>query len=161
MWARRIDPARARIENIPFPETGHRFRDVVLHDGAAVGERRIQGRTVPVFEALALLEASHYQTFVLWAPRAAPATIESLAALAEREGCFVEDWSSSVRYICATCSEGPAPPEHEHHEPEAGRTVQPALAARDLAEALRLAQRWSEHEKIGPVSVRPAPESGR
>ncbi len=154
VWARRIDPARARIANIPYPESGHRFGDVILHDGAAVGERRISGKTVPVFNALALVEASDYQTFVVWAPNAAPSAIHSLVELAAEDDCFVEDWSSSVRYICAKCSKGPAPPEHRHSEREPGQPVQPALAARDLAEALRLAQSWSERERIGPVSVR-------
>jgi hypothetical protein len=42
----------------------------VLHDGAAAGERTIDGRTVPVFDALARLEPSDYQTFVVWAPNA-------------------------------------------------------------------------------------------
>ena len=37
VWARRIDPVRAVIKSIPFPESGFRYNDVVLHDGAAVG----------------------------------------------------------------------------------------------------------------------------
>ncbi|MCG3117025.1 MAG: tetratricopeptide repeat protein [Candidatus Manganitrophus sp. SA1] len=154
VWARRIDPARARIANIPFPETGYRFGDLVLHDGAAVGERRLGDKIVPVFNMLTLLETSEYKTFVLWAPNASQAAIESLAALAEEEGCFVEDWSSSVRYICATCSKGPALPEHIHQEPQSTKGVQPALAARNLEEALRLAQRWTERENLGPASAR-------
>src|SRR5919204_1203646 len=32
VWGRRIDPARVVIENIPFPESGHRHGDVVLDD---------------------------------------------------------------------------------------------------------------------------------
>jgi len=159
VWARRIDPARARIANIPFPESGHRFADVVLHDGAAVGEREMRGKTVPVFNALALLEAAECQTFVLWAPNATPNAIQSLASFAEEED--YEDWSSSVRYICAQCSQGPALPEHDHHELESGQTVQPAVAARTLTEALRLAQRWTERERVGPVSVRLLSEPGR
>ena len=147
------------IANIPFPESGHRFADVVLHDSAAVGEREMRGKTVPVFNALALLEAAEYQTFVLWAPNATPNAIQSLASFAEEED--YEDWSSSVRYICAQCSQGPALPEHDHHELESGQTVQPAVAARTLTEALRLAQRWTERERVGPVSVRLLSEPGR
>ncbi len=158
VWARRLDPARARIASIPFPESGHRFGDVVLHDGAAVGERRVRGRTVPVFNALERLEASEYQTFVLWAPHATRDAIRSLADLAEEDDCVVEDWSSSVRYICAECSEGPALPEHDHRERESDRTLQPAVAARSYDQALRLAQRWSGRERVGPVSVRLASE---
>jgi tetratricopeptide (TPR) repeat protein len=162
VWARRIDPARARLANIPFPESGHRFADLVLHDGAAAGERTISGRTVPVFNALTLLEASAYQTFVVWAPNAAAESISSLVELAEQDKCAVEDWSSSVRYICARCSGGPALPEHEHRhvEHQSRDSIQPALAARDLAQALRVAQRWSESAGVGPVSVRLASSGG-
>jgi tetratricopeptide (TPR) repeat protein len=154
VWARRIDPARARIVSVPLPESGHRYSDLLLHDGAAVGERRLGERAVPVFNALARLEASGYQTFVLWAPGATPGAIPALEALADEEECGFEDWSANVRYICAQCSRGPAPPGHQHHAPDAERSLQPAVAARSLAAALRLAQRWSEREGIGPVSVR-------
>ena len=47
VWARRIDPVRAKIENIPYPDSGFRFGDVVLHDGAAVGTREAGGREYP------------------------------------------------------------------------------------------------------------------
>ena len=36
VWARRIDPVRARIENVPMAASGYRCGDIVLHDGAAV-----------------------------------------------------------------------------------------------------------------------------
>src|SRR5262245_46574056 len=64
VWAHRIDPARAILANIPFPESGHRWRDQVLNDGAPVGYRRYEGREVPVFNALALLVPSPFGTFV-------------------------------------------------------------------------------------------------
>src|SRR5262245_790725 len=40
VWARRLDPARAEITSIPFPESKHRWRDIVLNDGAPVGYRK-------------------------------------------------------------------------------------------------------------------------
>lgn len=50
VWARRLCPARARIESLPYPESGVAFDDVVLHDGAPVGSRLdAGGREVPVF----------------------------------------------------------------------------------------------------------------
>src|SRR5262249_40245091 len=37
VWAYRIDPARAVLASIPFPESKHGWRDVVLNDGAPTG----------------------------------------------------------------------------------------------------------------------------
>jgi tetratricopeptide (TPR) repeat protein len=37
VWARRICPARAKIESIPLPESGFQYADIVLHDGALLG----------------------------------------------------------------------------------------------------------------------------
>ena len=36
LFARRIDPVRAVIVSVPYPRYGHRFGDIVLHDGASV-----------------------------------------------------------------------------------------------------------------------------
>jgi len=55
LWSRRIDPARAILMNVPLPGSGHRWRDLVLHDGAANGHRTLRGRQVPVFDELARL----------------------------------------------------------------------------------------------------------
>src|SRR5690606_30084312 len=55
VFARRIDPARARLLNVPLQESGHRFGDIVLHDGAATGHRFDGQREVPVFNELSRL----------------------------------------------------------------------------------------------------------
>ncbi|MGR8933819.1 MAG: tetratricopeptide repeat protein [Gammaproteobacteria bacterium] len=60
VWARRIDPVRARIESIPLPESGFRYADVVLHDGAAVGYRKIENHQYPVFNVLELFEQINF-----------------------------------------------------------------------------------------------------
>lgn len=59
VWATRIDPVRARIESIPLPESGYRYFDIVLHDGAAVGYREVGEMEYPVFNALELFEKHH------------------------------------------------------------------------------------------------------
>ena len=40
VWAFRLDPARASLASIPFPESKYRWKDVVLNDGEPVGFRR-------------------------------------------------------------------------------------------------------------------------
>ena len=62
VWATRIDPVRARIESIPFPESGFHHGDVVLHDGAAVGYRKQGGREYPVFNVLEMFALSSFAT---------------------------------------------------------------------------------------------------
>ena len=53
VYARRIDPCRSRIINVPLPESGYRMGDIVLHDGASTGRRADgQGGEVLVFNAL-------------------------------------------------------------------------------------------------------------
>jgi hypothetical protein len=39
VWGQRLDPARFVVLNVPLPESNHRFRDVVLNDGATNGTR--------------------------------------------------------------------------------------------------------------------------
>jgi hypothetical protein len=43
VWGERIDPARTVVQNIPLPESGRRFRDIVLNDGAPNGTRTWEG----------------------------------------------------------------------------------------------------------------------
>jgi hypothetical protein len=37
VWGQRIDPARIVVKNVPLPQSGHRWGDIVLHDGAPNG----------------------------------------------------------------------------------------------------------------------------
>lgn len=124
VWGARIDPARARILNVPLPDSGHRYRDIVLHDGAVQGTRKLEGREYPVFNALALWQASPYATFEALIETTAP---DTLAALVERvhegqgeNGGQVEDWTHTVRYLCQACSEGGQ--AHEHPQQPAPHT---------------------------------------
>ncbi|KQZ70970.1 hypothetical protein ASD55_11860 [Rhodanobacter sp. Root561] len=113
VWARRIDPVRARITSIPFPESGFRLNDVVLHDGAAVGSRTVDGREYSVFNVLELFEPSALSTYVMVVRAPTADQLDSLERLAESMGVAVEDWTASVRALCRQCSEG-AP--HETHD---------------------------------------------
>lgn len=115
VWGRRIDPVRVMIESVPFPESGFRCNDIVLHDGAAVGLRVIRGREYPVFNVLELFEASKISTFVASIRASAPEQVEWLAQLADATGVVMEDWTGSVKTVCSLCSEGTP---HEFHEIE-------------------------------------------
>jgi len=118
VWGRRIDPVRVRIENIPYPSSGFRANDVVLHDGAPTGTRTSGGRDYDVFNVLQLHAPSRETTFELEVRAEAPADIEALEAAADAAGCHIEDWTANVRMLCKACSEGRP---HEHHDEDGGR----------------------------------------
>ncbi len=148
VWADRIDPARAVLASIPFPETNHRWKDVVLNDGEPDGYRKYQGKEVPVLNALALLEKSPFGTYVAHAR--VPARREPNVKLAELAAAMdgsAEDWSTSVRILCKACSEGRP---HRAHDtaaapPEGVHTI--GIAARNRHHAEEMLRAWEAASK--------------
>lgn len=115
VWCHRIDPARARIESIPTPETGRRYHDLVLHDGEPRGKRNYRDQVLSVFDELAILEVSPYRTWKVDVVAASQDEVDELFRLtADRSDAALEDWTGSLEILCKECSEG-AP--HEHREP--------------------------------------------
>jgi hypothetical protein len=115
VWGTRIDPVRVRIDSIPYVDSGFKYGDIVLNDGASVGYRKYGEREYSVFNVLELFESSEYETSI--------ATVEVLKEddLKELEQIFsttphdFEDWTTNIRNICRQCSEGRP---HEHHDVE-------------------------------------------
>jgi tetratricopeptide (TPR) repeat protein len=149
VWTQRLDPARAELINIPFPESGFCFGDVVLNDGAANGYRRLGDQEVPVFDALQLLQASRLSTWVAelrshLEASASDAASERLGQLAEERGLAAESWTHSIRILCKACSEG-RPHEQHAHEPAPARadgSLRIGIAAPDEAQAHALLGAW-------------------
>ena len=140
VWARRIDPARAEIANVPLPSSRFRWRDIVLTDGAEEGQRSVDGRTYSVFNVLQLLSPSDFQTFVVELGTANDAAIDLLGTMATDEGIGAEYWGTSTRILCRGCSLG-LPDEHTGHDsypahPHLG------LATRDRAAIRPLIEKW-------------------
>lgn len=115
VWCSRLDPARARIENVPTPESGRRCGDVVLNDGAPVGFRKLGTRELAVFNELMLLERSRLGTFQVELRAPGPEEVENLLAVIRERGLSGEDWTATIRRLCQACSEGR--PHDEHEEP--------------------------------------------
>ena len=117
VYARRIDPARAQIINVPLPESGWRFGDIALHDGAPTGTRPDgQGGEVSVFNAFERWRPSETPTHTAFARCPAAADAEALTGLLEQHGWTAEDWTHSLRYLCLRCSYG-IPHEHAADAP--------------------------------------------
>ena len=101
----RIDPARAIIRSIPLAESGFRYGDVLLHDGAPTGERTIHGQIVSVFDAIELLDRSSHRNFEVEL-RVPDSTVwRALLRQAADRDIGIEDWKT-IRCLCSACSRG-------------------------------------------------------
>ena len=109
VWCLRIDPARAIVKSVPLPDSKHRYGDLILHDGAPNGSRIFQGREIPVFDELALLQPSTYKTFRAFLRVQTYADFEELGQMSLKIDIGVDDWNM-LRYICQDCSEGSPEP---------------------------------------------------
>lgn len=115
VWATRIDPVRARIDSIPYMESGFGHGDIVLHDGAPVGKRQIGDREYSVFNVLQRFEKSAYQTVTVVVELTRDEDLQALEELLAHGSHVMEDWSANVRMLCKQCSDGLP---HEHHDVE-------------------------------------------
>ncbi|HIE5094226.1 TPA: tetratricopeptide repeat protein [Stenotrophomonas maltophilia] len=116
VYMRRIDPVRARIDNVPLPESGYRFGDIVLHDGAATGHRAYGEHEVPVFNAMQRLQPSDMATFTVFVQCDSADDIDALRRLTLPGIGLVEDWTATVRTLCRRCCYGTP---HQHADAEA------------------------------------------
>lgn len=115
IWALRIDPARARIKSIPFPESNHRFADLILNDGAPIGKRVYNEKEYSVFNELQIIEESNYQTFSFECDFITKMNYEMLEQSCLNAGIEIENWTTDIEVLCKSCSEGEP---HEQHKPE-------------------------------------------
>lgn len=138
VWCWRRSPAHAVVASVPLPESGHRFRDVVLHDGEPKGSRRLGDREASVFDELALLASSEIPTWQAQITGASPDDLNALGDLMGARGLGVDEWSG-IRVMCSECSHG-SPDTAHAHEPAAPDATRVGLAGQedDLIECLEL-----------------------
>lgn len=96
VFARRIDPLRACIIDVPLPESGYRHGDMVLHDAPPTGERRFHQSRVPVFNVLQRLQVSAFPTFAVSVRCAGRDALAELFDLRVPGIGAIEDWSNRV-----------------------------------------------------------------
>ncbi|AWH18221.1 hypothetical protein C1922_13390 [Stenotrophomonas sp. ZAC14D2_NAIMI4_7] len=113
VYMTRIDPVRARIDNVPLPESGFRFGDIVLHDGASTGHRTYGRQDVPVFNAMQRLQWSDMATFTVFVRCDSADDIAALEAMTLPGIGMVEDWTANIRRLCRRCSYG-TPHQHDN-----------------------------------------------
>ncbi|MGN6152504.1 MAG: hypothetical protein ACTHOH_10930 [Lysobacteraceae bacterium] len=122
VFARRLDPVRASLIDVPSPQSGHRYGDVVLHDAMPAGERRFHQSRVPVYNALQRLQASEFRTFAVSVRCADRAAIEALSELRVPGIASIDDWTDATEPSCMH-----------------GRL---GVAAQSRASVVRLVERW-------------------
>jgi tetratricopeptide (TPR) repeat protein len=148
VWCRRIDPARAIVRSIPLPESGRRYGDLLLHDGAPTGYRKLGEKEVPVFDELELLAPSALSTFEVSVVAPNPKATGELIDAFEAAGMSAEDWTASVRILCKACSEG-RPHTHGHDDDDARWTNERrfGIAALDAPGVERVLATWVGSER--------------
>ena len=144
VWGRRLCPSRIEVLNVPSPESGHRFGDVVLHDGDTVGSRRLGEHELGVFNEIALWRRSTRSTWTVTVEAPDEAAVDALTELLGATGGSAEDWTASLHLLCQACSEGsPDAGHHDHsgptHEWAPSRSLGIAAAP---GEAEPLLRRW-------------------
>jgi tetratricopeptide (TPR) repeat protein len=143
VWGSRLDPARARIENIPLPPSTFRFDDIVLTDGAIEGQRVVDGVSYPVFNVLQRLVPSAMRTFVIELVAIDQAAIAALREIAADCGGAAENWGTATRILCRECSHGVP---HVHEDGNGGAPAHPhcGLTAPTSHAAQAIIDRWLE-----------------
>jgi hypothetical protein len=142
VWGRRLDPARIVVLNVPTPLSGHRWGDVVLHDGAPNGERSAGGRVYGVFDELERWQPSLIPTLAVQVTVAGETDAHALTDLFDQAGYAAEDWTANIRQICKQCSEGRPAADHEHPAPPFAAERRFGLAA-PADQATRLLEDWA------------------
>ncbi|MBN8480989.1 MAG: hypothetical protein J0L88_05285 [Xanthomonadales bacterium] len=145
VWGRRIDPVRARLLNVPLPESGHRFGDIVLHDGAPTGWRWDGDRKATVFNELQRLEPSHFETHVVFVRCERNEDLKVLLDTTAPGIGFCEDWTKNVRHYCLRCSFGTP---HSHERTQESAVWEPernlGVAAQSRRSVEKLLREWSK-----------------
>lgn len=145
IWTRRIDPARAVIESVPLAASGRRYGDLLLHDGAPNGYRKIGDLEKAVFDELQVLKASVYSTFEVVVEDATSADLDDLYARFKSDSVVMENWTETLHTLCKACSEGRPFAEGGHNHDEPARddgSWRLGIAALEAGQARRALDAW-------------------
>ena len=156
LYANRIGLARARLRNVPLPESGYRYGDLVLVDGAKTGERQYGDTTVPVFNALQRLVPSEFITYAVRVDCASEADRDALEeSTSEAIGC-IEDWTRSMSFLCVACSYGQPHAHVEQATNDQGWTRERhfGIAARSPEAVEALLDAWEKQGREGAFLAR-------
>lgn len=100
LWMQTLDAGRCRILSIPHPGSGLRYRHTMLYDRRnQAGTHVVARRRVPIYEGVAALKASPYQTFSCLLHTGEEGMISRLEQLCYEAGIGFEVWSNAARVM--------------------------------------------------------------
>jgi hypothetical protein len=153
VWGERIDPARFVVLNVPLLGSNHRYRDIILNDGAPRGTRENNGEKFDVFNELEVWQASEYKTFEADLEIPSEPAERQLSEICRKYDLGIEDWST-VRMLCAKCSLGDPGPHECAAKTASGVRRNYALAANNIDEVVSALREWTatvENAAFGEV----------
>jgi hypothetical protein len=147
VWATRLDPARVLVENVPTPESRHRYHDIVLVDQKAAGWRELSSSRVPVFNMLETLSRSKFSTFEIQC-ECDDGALKWLIDACGRANLPAEAWTG-LRAVCRQCADS-AGCSHGGFGAGGDAAATPrkvGVAAHSLAEVQAVAQDWADDKE--------------
>lgn len=143
LWMQPLDAGRCRIMSIPMPGSDLRYRQTMLYDRRGKkGTTTVGKRRVLIYENIATLKSSPYETFSCLLHTSDQKSIKKLELLAYDAGLGFEIWSNTTRSMTI---------EHKNAFPEYHNDIIPkasnentliALAAIHPAEVERVLNDW-------------------
>ena len=139
-----LDPVRAVITSIPHPDSGRRFRDLVLFDRQVTGIQVVNRRKLPVYNELGLLKSAHYLTFTCVLSNAGPEDIQLLENLCLEADLGFEIWSNAAWAKTVVPQKGRIPEFYSNPVPAnaAGEKTWAAIASRRLQPVRAVLKAW-------------------
>lgn len=148
VWATRICPARAIIKNIPLPESEHRFKDLVLNDGAPNGYRMSEGREYPVLDEIQHLSSSDYRTYSIKCEPISEAHYDNLQQRCWNSDIAIENWTTEMQMLCKQCSEGRPHEIHDHDLKKTSDEYRIAHASTSQEKLVSVLEAWSQETGV-------------
>lgn len=142
VWVRRMDPVRSTIQNVPLPESGHRWGDIVLHEGTQSDERIMDGIAYPVFDELQRWQPSAWPTLHAEVVAPTPDDMEALTKVMDATGFAAEDWTRGVRRLLVQAP-GEPPVVFDGGTSDLWSPVRAIGIAAPLDAALPVISRWA------------------
>lgn len=143
LWMQPLDASRCRIISIPMPGSKLKYRQTMLYNRRGKkGSTIVANRRVLIYESLATLKSSPYETFSCLLHTSDPESLKKIEQLAYEAGLGFEIWSNATRSMTI---------EHQNAFPEYHNDIIPratnentlvALAAIHPAEVERVLNDW-------------------
>lgn len=128
LWVTPLSPCHGVVSSAAYRVASVDYGDVVLWDAVPIGVAEIDGRPVPRFPILAVLQAGGEHRFRYVALQHSEGDVQKLGEkLPAGTRLFVH--AERIEHLCARCASGEHMHKHQHTEPEAHRVVYGKLVA--------------------------------